>query len=387
MRINEEVAMKHKAIEKIVLTMIFLVHSVAWGSTTLYVSGVNGSDSNTCLSPSTACKTIGHAISLATSGDAIKVAATTYTENLTIGLSLRILGSGAKTTIVDGGGVGTVFIISSTTAHVTVSGLTIRNGWAPLGFGGGIRNSGTLRMIATTISANRASFGCTQYCFARGGGILNSGTLTISSSTVSGNVAWSWCHGHCQAFGGGIYNTGKLTITNSTLSGNTAHAILSNLGIVNNSGIGGAIVNTGTLIMNNTTLSQNTAYWMSGGIENGGSTTLQNTIIANNMGGNCGSPGSLISLGYNLSSDGTCGFSGPGDLNNIDPMLGPLQYNGGPTQTMALPSGSPAIDTGNPNGCTDGQGHLLKTDQRGMTRPDQEDTSGCDMGAYESQSD
>jgi hypothetical protein len=52
---------------------------------------------------------------------------------------------------------------------------------------------------------------------------------------------------------------------------------------------------------------------------------------------------------------------------------------------MALPSGSPAVDAGNPNGCTDGLGHLLKTDQRGMRRPDTEDTGGCDIGAYEHQ--
>jgi len=80
-------------------------------------------------------------------------------------------------------------------------------------------------------------------------------------------------------------------------------------------------------------------------------------------------------------------INGPGDLNNTDPLLGSLQNNGGPTQTMALLSGSPAIDAGNPAGCTDGLGHLLKTDQRGMPRPDPEDKGGCDMGAYESQSD
>ena len=69
-------------------------------------------------------------------------------------------------------------------------------------------------------------------------------------------------------------------------------------------------------------------------------------------------------------------------------MLGSLQNNGGPTQTMALPSGSPAVDAGNPNGCTDGLGHLLKTDQRGAPRPDRpEDTGGCDIGAFEKQSD
>ena len=54
---------------------------------------------------------------------------------------------------------------------------------------------------------------------------------------------------------------------------------------------------------------------------------------------------------------------------------------------MALLLGSPAIDGGNPAGCKDAQGNLLKTDQRGMPRPDPEDTGGCDMGAYESQSD
>jgi hypothetical protein len=94
----------------------------------------------------------------------------------------------------------------------------------------------------------------------------------------------------------------------------------------------------------------------------------------------------MTSNGYNLSSDGTCNFNSTGDLNNTDPKLGPLQDNGGPTQTMALLSGSPAIDAGNPSGCTDGQGHLLKTDQRGEPRPDREDKSGCDMGAYEEQS-
>jgi hypothetical protein len=79
--------------------------------------------------------------------------------------------------------------------------------------------------------------------------------------------------------------------------------------------------------------------------------------------------------------------SAAGDRNSIDPKLGPLQNNGGPTQTMALVRGSPAIDSGNPSGCTDSLGHLLKTDQRGTLHPNKEDTSGCDMGAFERQSD
>jgi len=82
-----------------------------------------------------------------------------------------------------------------------------------------------------------------------------------------------------------------------------------------------------------------------------------------------------------MSSDGTCNFHNSGDRNNTDPMLGPLQNNGGPTLTMALPSGSPAIDAGNPSGCTDGSGHLLTTDQRGYPRHDAEDTRGLRYGS------
>ena len=136
-------------------------------------------------------------------------------------------------------------------------------------------------------------------------------------------------------------------------------------------------------MISNSTISGNNPN----GIANnqGFSVTLQNSIVSNNAGSNCSS--GMVSNGYNLSSDGTCTFNSRGDLNNHDPLLGPLQNNGGPTQTMALLPGSPAIDGGNPAGCTDGLGNLLKTDQRGMPRPDKEDTGGCDMGAYESQSD
>jgi len=140
--------------------------------------------------------------------------------------------------------------------------------------------------------------------------------------------------------------------------------------------------------INNSTISSNTAAGRDGSYGGGifGMSTLQNSIVANNSsGGNCS--GTMTSNGYNLSSDNTCNFSGPGDLNNTKPLLGPLQNNGGPTQTQALLPGSPAIDAGNPNGCTDGGGHLLKTDQRGAPRPNKEDTGGCDMGAYERQSD
>jgi hypothetical protein len=99
----------------------------------MVVNGVSGSDSNNCMSASTACKTIGHAISLAASGDSIRIAAATYTEHLSVGISLRIVGSAATTTIIDGGYVlntlnTTVITISNANAHVTLSKVTIRNG-------------------------------------------------------------------------------------------------------------------------------------------------------------------------------------------------------------------------------------------------------------------
>src|SRR5215472_8325393 len=102
---KKEEIMKGKLITILVLVAPFLVLApTALASATWYVNGVSGSDSNNCMSAQTGCKTIGHAISLASSGDSIIVAPATYTENLTISVSLKILGSGATTAIIDGGG-------------------------------------------------------------------------------------------------------------------------------------------------------------------------------------------------------------------------------------------------------------------------------------------
>ena len=342
--------------------LVLALTSTVLASTTWYVNGVNGSDGNDCLSPTTACKTIGHAISRAGSGDSIKVAAATYAENLTIGISLNVIGSSANTTIIDGGGLKTnVVSIPKSGTLVTLSRLTMRNG-----FYSGIYNGGALTINNSTISGNTANI--------TGGGIYNGGALTINNSTISGNRAGT---PKLSGNGGGISNGGKLTINNSTISANITTA--GQFGTPS----GGGISNGGTLTINNSTISANSAK-LGGGID--GTATLQNSIVANSTsGGNCS--GTITSDGYNLSSDTSCNFNNVGDLNNTDPKLGPLQNNGGPTQTQALLSGSPAIDAGNPSGCTDGNGHLLKTDQRGAPRPDKEDTSGCDMGAYESQTD
>lgn len=338
--------------------------TAALASNIWYVDGLNGNDNNDCRTRQTACKTIGHAISLASSGDTIGIGPATYKENLTISISLNIFGSDAATTIVDGGGIGTVFVISSTTANVKFSKLTIRNGHG--NYGGGISNVGTLTVNNSTISGNIAA--------DNGGGMELSypGTVTINNSTITANSA--------SYDGGGIENSGPtgLTINNSTISGNTA-------------GGGGGIDLThgGTAAINNSTITANTAFYngYGGGVVSYdiSSATFQNSIVASNNGGNCS--GTTISTGYNLSSDGTCNFNGIGDMNNTNAKLGTLGNHGGPTQTIPLLEGSPAIDAGNPNGCTDGKGHLLKIDQRGYPRPDKEDKIGCDMGAYEKQSD
>jgi len=437
--------MKARLLTSFLLAELLLaLASSAMASTTLYVNGVSGSDSNPCTSGTTACKTIGHAISLAASGDTIVVAAAAYSENLAIGINLTITGSGSKTTIIDGGGIHTVVTISSAAARVSLSRVTIQNGsggdinnagtltvsnsvirgnTATRGTGsttsgGGIYNNGMLTINISTISGNNASFNGCGYCGALGGGIFNNSNLTITNSTVSGNVATiSGTCRTCSAAGGGVWNTssGTLAISNSTFSDNAAAAMaesgspteaqgggLDNLGAVTitNSTFsgntakggslfsrGGGIVNGGTLTISSSTFSENSASSYGGGIFNNTTATIQNSIVADSpSGGNCW--GVMTSKGYNLSSDGTCKFDSAGDLNNTDPQLGPLQNNSGPTQTIALPDSSPAVDAGNQSGCTDSQGNLLTTDQRGKPRPGKyKHDRRCDMGAYERQRD
>lgn len=400
----------------LLLLALFLPLTPTALACTWYVDGVNGSDNNDCKTAQTACQTIGHAIALAHQGNSIMLAPATYTENLTIGISLKVIGSNATTTIVDGGGAGTVFTISNA-ARVRLSNLTIRNGSADAG--GGINNAGTLTINNSTISGNGAtgkwggggiftssnltinnstiSNNTSSLAYAYGGGIfVYGGTATINRSTVSANQATygggiavfsgtvavnrSTLSGNQAAWGGGHFNNyyaTLTTITNSTISNNDA------------SNVGGGFFNWSTIKVNNSTLSGNGAAY-GGGIESISSnpTTLQNTIVANSpSGGNCFTDygATITSDGYNLSSDNTCNFNGPGDMNNTYPKLGMLGNHGGPTQTIPLLLGSPAIDAGNPSGCTDGNGNLLKIDQRGYPRPDKEDTGGCDMGAYERQ--
>jgi hypothetical protein len=399
----------------LVLGLFLALAPAALASNKWYVDGVTGNDGNNCKSLKYACKTIGHAISLASSGDSVLVDAATYTENLTIGINLTVLGANAGTTIIDGGAVNTVITISGT-AQVTLSGLTIRNGYNQ-NYGGGIVNFGTLTINKSIITANSANLG--------GGGIENFTTLTINHSTItgsnlsdqygSGGAILNWAvltinqstiSGNSAGDGGGIYSgcclTGTvMTINDSTISGNSGTwgggiAIIGGTGAINNSTItgnsatdgGGAVINYGALTINNGTISGNSSA-SGGGIEQppGASAIFQNSIIASNSGGNC-LGGTISSDGYNLSSDDTCDFSNTGDMNNTNPQLGTLKNNGGPTQTISELPGSLTIDAGNPGGCADGNGNPLTTDQRGFPRPGKNKVDKrCDMGAFERQSD
>jgi hypothetical protein len=400
--------MKYKLMLNTLLVMFLAIVPNAFASTNWYVDGVHGNDNNDCRSFQHACKTIGHAITLASSGDSILLASATYKEGtLTISFNLNVIGYGSNVAgpaVIDGRGSNQVLTIPNTGAHVTLSNLTIQNGFFQNGKGAGVNNAGTLTIFNSIILANAAT---------DGGGIYNAGTLTISYSLIQGNSSGtgggiagpgtltinnSTIYGNSGGNGGGVGGAGTLTISNSVIGGNSASngggigdtglggtATIFNSTIYGNSAAnGGGIYNTSrTLTISNSTFGYSSAFSGDGIYNTGPTATFQNSIVAYPNGGpNCFGP--VTSNGYNLSSDDTCNFHSTGDLINTDPKLGFLHSNGGPTQTMAEMPGSPTVDAGNPGGCTDGLGHRLTTDQRGYPRPDQHGTR-CDMGAYELQ--
>src|SRR6266404_5368504 len=294
------------------------------------------------------------AIMLANNGDMIDFdpalngqSVTLTSDELLISKNIAISGPGANLlTVARAQGVSNFRIFHITPSHtVTVQGLTITNGSPGAGFGGGILNDGgTLSVINCTLSGNHSPLS--------GGAIDNfagesSATLTVESSTLTGNLA--------DDYGGGIANlvsgpnNATLTINNSTLSANTG---LAGGGIVNLSGGGSAL-----MTVSNTTFSGNVAQF-GGGIGNARTSfgaaivDIGNTIFKSGASGEniLNNSGSVISRGYSLSDDDAGGFlTGPGDQINTDPLLGPLQDNGGPTFTHALLPSSLAIDAGDPN--------------------------------------
>ncbi len=271
-------------------------------------------------------------------------------------------GPGANLLTVQRGGGAANFRIFTVAgnATVTLAGLTVANGYDASDSGGGISNLGNLTVSRSTVKGNF------------GGGIYNDGTLTVRDSTVSGNTAFY--------AGGGIFNEDSghsVTVVNSTISGNTSQL-----------GGGGGLDNDigSTMTVINCTVTGNTSQRLPGGgiDDNGGEVIIHGSIVAGNSAPSGPDVyGFFTSQGYNLvgNDSGSTINRNLGDLVGtagapIDPKLGPLQDNGGPTFTHALLSGSPAIDAGTGSG----------TDQRGVDRGQDGDGNGsdrADMGAFE----
>ncbi|MDO8432340.1 MAG: choice-of-anchor Q domain-containing protein [Candidatus Binatus sp.] len=277
-------------------------------------------------------------------------------------------------------------LVVNSGAALNLETLTVAHGFSASN-GGGISNSGTLSVSNSTLSNNSISPNLS------GGGIFSTGTLTVTNSTFSGNTA-------TNSVGGGIANTGTLTVTNSTFSGNSAFwgggiynglfslgvhngatATISNSTLVNNDAAGGgAVFDSGALV----TLTSSTLLGNRGIYNFFGTFNLSKSILANSSNGNCQSDGSAIADdGYSISDDNSCNFGSPTGANgqtlgdHVPPVLDPsgLQNNGGPTQTIALQAGSPAIDAIPLANCP-------ATDQRGLPRP-APGHNACDVGAYE----
>ncbi|MBI4672359.1 MAG: hypothetical protein HY741_11940 [Chloroflexi bacterium] len=319
---------------------------------------------------------LGDAIAAAAAGDVIDFnlsgcpCTIALVQELAIQTDLTIQGPGADQLTLDG--QNSIRVLSVLTGTAALSSLTIANG-AARGDGGGIYNTGALTLDDVAISNNVAS--------ASGGGIYNADGATLSGNRllINGNQANAY-------FGGGIVNVGngQVTLTNTTFSGNYA------------ADDGGALYNndnnlrgsTNSVTLLNVTIANNSTASDAGGIDNYGTINFKNTLIAGNtapgFGPDCRNPFGhpYNSQGYNLVGNNTdCTFAAQtGDLvgassTPIDARLNALADNGGPTQTHALMTDSPALDAGTDTGCP-------ATDQRGVARPQ---GLACDIGAYEFQ--
>jgi CSLREA domain-containing protein len=302
--------------------------------------------------------TLRDALNEATSADSVSLPAGTYNVNAQLGaLSLdgdKLNGSGARSTIIDGGLATRVLDTQNDSQSVAsqVSGVTIRRG-AVTGppslpeIGGGIHVFGTLGLVNSQVVGNSAD---------EGGGIgMESGAnLVMIGSTVAANRA-------NNGRGGGIFSANEANIfqvVNSTVSGNVA------------SDTGGGIYGGGgsNLLLSNATVASNQAA--TGGAIGVDGPTFANSILAGNSPASCAATGT-ISSNHTLVQDNSCALTGTGDIQGVNPGLGALANNGGPTDTRAIGPTSLAINRG---------AQCQTTDQRGVARPQ---GGACDIGAFE----
>ena len=307
------------------------------------------------------------------------------TGDLDITSSLIIAGSGPAATIIDGNALDRVIHIPLSTTLVSISGVTIQRGDAGVADGGGLYNLGILELTDSAVISNTAVPSTTVRWYAGGGGIRNEGNLTLITTTVRGNVTGVIGGGissggvltltnslvaYNHSFGGtgGVFNFGSMTISNSTVSDNAAGITV------------GSIRNSGTMTLTNSTVTSNHDLQGMGGVnqDSGNPLVVKNTIVADNyssLSGPSDCSGLMTSLGQNLvGTSCSCFYQAmPTDQVGVDPLLGPLTDNGGPTLTRLPQPGSPALNKGDNVGCP-------ATDQRGMQRPQ---GGICDVGAVE----
>jgi large repetitive protein len=266
-----------------------------------------------------------------------------------------------------------IYLSTHATLRLETSTLTYNTG-------GAVHIEGTANIISSTFAHNTGFYGAGVYLFY--------GILHLEDSTLTNNLAFA---------GGGLYLGGNTYITNTTISGNWAKSYG-----------GGIMVEGYSAWLNNVTLVHNVAdenqdnHGEGGGIFSVPATVrVRNVIMAQNEDRSpatkhpdCSGP--LLSAGYNLIGiDAGCTISPTiGDqigttLNPLDPLLGPLQANGGPTLSHEPLANSPVIDAGNPAVPGSGGNSCAATDQRGFIRPVDGNGPGatgeavCDMGAVE----
>ena len=287
--------------------------------------------------------------------------------------TLTVDGSGMESNVQLSGDGSVRPIAVSGIVNVTIKHLDFVDGFADIG--GGLDNDNSVVYLSNckfdtnyaddggAINNNNGTLHVTDCTFFNNsavdyGGAINNhqGIVSIKSSTIYENRS--------DQFGGGIFNNeGTVWVANSTLYYNDALSY------------GGGILNfEGTLTVTNSTLSANYVPGTNtgGGLINSvnGTVDLLNSIISDSSsGGDCVNDGTFTTNSNNLIEDGSCG-----PAMRDDPNLGPLTNNGGPTLSMALLTGSQAIDAGYLGSCE-------TKDQRGISRYH---GSSCDVGAFES---
>ena len=266
--------------------------------------------------------------------------------------SVSINGAGVATTIINGLLSEDAIDVHDGAGELILTDLTV-TGADFLGIKSGTSD---ISLIASSVSGNG------------GGGVLtDSGNVDLQSSTIDRND------------GIGIdTTTGDVTLSESTISRNSADGITTTSGnvILTNSTISdndgdGIFTISGDVTLNSSTDYHNFCDGIR--ITGAGLITLNGSIVAGSIDCNDCST-SVEGSDHSLDGDGTCGLGGT-DISNGNPMLGPLQNNGGPTETRLPGAGSPVIDAGG-NNCPEG-------DQRFLNRPA---GAACDIGAVEVQS-